>query len=428
MSKYTTELRFVCEEYAGLDESVGYNNVEQVIDESRSKIFDFNYPIFDTNYKPTLETKIIQHYYTREISEETVGLWKLRLKAKMNEIMPYYNKLYESELLEYNPLYTHDIKIEGESHGLNERDLVENSSQTGTLSGSDATVLSGADTNRLGGTDTTVRDNNETLALGGSDITTQGGSDSKSKQGSGSITNSGNDTMRMSGSDVSSLGGSDVERQSGSDVVNNDERHDEWNLFSDTPQGGIYGIQDAESFGPDDVSPDPSVSGNGYLTDARHVFGNTYGSENTTNYGKTETTQYGKTDTTQYGKTETMTHGKVENRQDAESESVTYGKTDTVRYGKSSEKEIDETTTQNYGKTETVQYGKNETVNYGKVDTRIGNSRNAGTITDTGDYLEHIYGWRGYSPNKSVLEYRDTFLNIDMMIIDELKDLFFMLW
>lgn len=109
MSKYTTEVRFICETYAGLTESTGYSNVEQVIENSRSQIFDFSYPIFDEAYKTTLESKILLHYYTREICEETVGLWKLRLWRKMVEIMPYYNQLYNSAKLEYEPFYDVDI-------------------------------------------------------------------------------------------------------------------------------------------------------------------------------------------------------------------------------------------------------------------------------------------------------------------------------
>ena len=106
LSKYTTELRYICETEAGLSESVGYNGIGEVLNKCHTKIFSFNYPIFDDNYKPILETKILKHFYTREICEETYGLWKLRLDAKMNEIMPYYNQMYKSELLEFNPLYT----------------------------------------------------------------------------------------------------------------------------------------------------------------------------------------------------------------------------------------------------------------------------------------------------------------------------------
>ena len=109
MSTFTTQIRFICESKAGLNESVGYDNIAQVIAGARPAIFDFPYPIFDETYRPVLETKILKHYYTREIGEETYGLWKLRLDTKMNEIMPYYNQLYKSTLLEFNPLYDVDI-------------------------------------------------------------------------------------------------------------------------------------------------------------------------------------------------------------------------------------------------------------------------------------------------------------------------------
>lgn len=117
MSKYTTEVRFICEQFSGLSESVGCSDVEQVIKKCLPKVFDFQFPIFDESYRSVIETKILRHYYTREIGLETVGLWKLKLNTKLNEIMPYYNKLYKSELIEFNPLYdvelTRERKVEG---------------------------------------------------------------------------------------------------------------------------------------------------------------------------------------------------------------------------------------------------------------------------------------------------------------------------
>lgn len=104
MSKYTTELRYICETKAGLMGSVGDNDIEQVIANSRAEIFNFDYPLFSDEYKARLESKILSHFYTREIGCETYGLWHLKLRNKMQEIMPYYNKLYESELLEHSPL------------------------------------------------------------------------------------------------------------------------------------------------------------------------------------------------------------------------------------------------------------------------------------------------------------------------------------
>lgn len=109
MSKYTTELRFICEKAAGLENSTGYNDVNNVIQKAIPNIFSFYFPIFDETYRNVICTKILMHYYTREICEEVVGLWKLRLQTKMNEIMPYYNQLYKSELLTFNPLNDTEI-------------------------------------------------------------------------------------------------------------------------------------------------------------------------------------------------------------------------------------------------------------------------------------------------------------------------------
>jgi len=68
-----------------------------------------DYPIFNENHRAELNAKIIEHYYFREIGLETPGLFKRFLNRKMAEIMPYYNKMYETELLEFNPLDTFNI-------------------------------------------------------------------------------------------------------------------------------------------------------------------------------------------------------------------------------------------------------------------------------------------------------------------------------
>lgn len=133
MSKYTTEVRYICEVNAGLTESVGYNDVEKVITDSREKIFDFEYPIFDEDYKAVLERKILRHYYTREIGFETVGLWKLKLNMKLNDIMPYYNQLYNSELIEFNPMHDVNLTIDHtkDNSGNDSRDSTGTSNNSG---------------------------------------------------------------------------------------------------------------------------------------------------------------------------------------------------------------------------------------------------------------------------------------------------------
>lgn len=130
MSKYTTELRYICETEAGLSESVGQTKIKDVIAKAIPKIFDFDFPIFDESYRNVLETKILKHYYTREIGLETYGLWKLKLDTKLNEIMPFYNQLYKSALLEFNPLYEVDYSKTGNRDASGTRDNTENNSES----------------------------------------------------------------------------------------------------------------------------------------------------------------------------------------------------------------------------------------------------------------------------------------------------------
>lgn len=108
MSEYTTQVRFICESYAGLQESVGADDVNTIVALAAPKIF-MNFPIWDEGYRLTLETKILKHFYLREIAHETVGLWRLRLDTYMNELMPVYNKMYAAVSQEFNPLFDVDI-------------------------------------------------------------------------------------------------------------------------------------------------------------------------------------------------------------------------------------------------------------------------------------------------------------------------------
>ena len=104
MSKYTTEVRFICESLSDLKESKGFADVDTVINNSWDQIFTTNVTFFDSTYKSVLCKKILKHYYLREICSETVGIWKLWMNERLEMIMPYYNQMYESQLLVFDPL------------------------------------------------------------------------------------------------------------------------------------------------------------------------------------------------------------------------------------------------------------------------------------------------------------------------------------
>lgn len=153
LAKYTTEVRAICEFYANQKTPApsDFTSVDSTIKAAIPNIFNFTFPIFDESYRVPLETKILRHYYTREIGLETVGLWRLKLETKLNEIMPYYNQLYKSELLEFNPFY--DVEL-GTTRN-NEHKQVENATEN-----ADATSKSETDTTQT--TKDTIADTDNT--------------------------------------------------------------------------------------------------------------------------------------------------------------------------------------------------------------------------------------------------------------------------
>ena len=149
VSKYTTELRYLIE-----------NNFDIGLKD---------YPIFDENYREPLNRKIINHYYFREIGFETAELFKRYLNNTMNEIMPYYNQLFKSELLEFNPFYNVDKTVTADKNNNSVSDFVGNISgkntqtadteNTQTNNGKQQTTTAATSTGESVGNSTTTNKN-----------------------------------------------------------------------------------------------------------------------------------------------------------------------------------------------------------------------------------------------------------------------------
>lgn len=100
MSKYTTTLRFIIES--------GYE----------LQAFK-NFPIYNENQREYITSAIINHFYFREIGFETVAMFDWYLSTTLNEIMPYYNKLFEAIAMEIDPIHNHVYEENSSSEGQN---------------------------------------------------------------------------------------------------------------------------------------------------------------------------------------------------------------------------------------------------------------------------------------------------------------------
>lgn len=87
--------------YSILESIVNYDKepktkVKDLAKEGRGKIFNFDYPLTNLITKEKFETMILNHFLMRRIGFETVTLFSIQLDIKLNEIMPLYNKMFES--------------------------------------------------------------------------------------------------------------------------------------------------------------------------------------------------------------------------------------------------------------------------------------------------------------------------------------------
>lgn len=89
----------------------------------RATIFNFDYPLSVNIKKENFECMILNHYLMRRINYDTVTAFNIMLNAKLNEIMPKYNKLFDS-------LENWDIFNDGETITRDETDSGTNNTNT----------------------------------------------------------------------------------------------------------------------------------------------------------------------------------------------------------------------------------------------------------------------------------------------------------
>lgn len=87
--------------YSILNSYVNFDNpnpvkIANLARAGRGVFFDFDYPLTDKISRADFETMILNHFIMRRIGYETVTAFKIALNVKMNEIMPMYNKLFDS--------------------------------------------------------------------------------------------------------------------------------------------------------------------------------------------------------------------------------------------------------------------------------------------------------------------------------------------
>lgn len=103
MARFTMYVRDLCDMLNYRNQGKVYHDYQENIKNAIPYIFK-EFPLFDENHREELCTKILKHYYMREIGMETYEAWLLKLDERMNLIMPRYNEEYKTLSLDYDIL------------------------------------------------------------------------------------------------------------------------------------------------------------------------------------------------------------------------------------------------------------------------------------------------------------------------------------
>lgn len=305
------------------------------------------YPIFDEEYREGLNKKITDHYYNREIGQETVEMFTFAMRRKMNEVMPYFNQLYESTRLEYDPLSTLNISR------VHDGDVKESSTGNRTEAGS--------------------------VAVTGTSETTGARDTTGESESNGTSRTSDERTRNTSGSTTQDVTGSESQDVTGANEKTTDSTHDESsrNVASDFPQVMLSPNADYASSGVDSTGKAADA--------ATSTETSTQNSESVTS----QNTEGTSTETAEdSGVSDTKTSDKVGTTTNETSNSAT-----------------DETS---------------NTLSTGNADTQQESTRVEKDSDTTTGYNMHTVDM--------IMRYRDSLINVDMLIIDVLAELFMLIW
>lgn len=340
MSRYTTEYRFILENEEWTDERLG--------------LADF--PIFDESYRSGLVAKIKSHFMFDEIGSETPARHAQRVKNKLFNIMPYYNQLYESCLIQINPMLTMDYNVKLDSRLTEILNAIRNSTNDKTGNGTVDTVShEDSSVNKVG---TTENDNESNSVVVESDDLSNGDTGITTKHHA----------------EI----GVDGER----DGYNKTTTTEDFNVVSDTPEGFVATKAIGNSTYANTASKDENtVDTSGYDTVNKNYNHDNYDYDTKDNTGVSNSIKNNLTNSNDTGSGE-------------------YGEINTnVKDG-----------TVNVTSQDIIQ----DIVN--AIEESV---KNAET-----DALTHYAGYNNKTMSQMLQEWRETFLNIDMMILEELEPLF----
>lgn len=479
MAKYTLNLSEICEQLSGLRfedlEGLPFDRIDDIANAAIPKIFSTRYDLLDNGEDLNeLHRKILEHFWEYEVCTYTPSDFILRINRRLNEIAPYFNQRYESTKLEY-PIFD-DVKYkeEGNDASVNTGDSTSSSNTKHSDKDIHTQLHTGDVTQRMDEDGSTISNGNSNNTQGHTGtvgtVAQENGTTKVVDELDGEQKHSGTVGVQSQESGTTKTVTDRTEEDKGHDntiaqkhitndgVESSENKKIDWDYRNDTPQGSISGVTDQDYL--TSYSKHTSEHDENPFNYQGHIGGTFFDgssfelNSDDTRIQRADTLQVtmglkiddqkqhtaGKTEiddtaTTMHGKgnVDTTTYNDKIETDNTDTQTTIHGKgdTSTTTYGDTiaTDNIHQDITLHGKGQTDTTTYGDtvNNITNYGQnIKTDGEQSSKNNHVGNYNKYVEGKYN-SGKSYMQMLAEYRLVMINIYDEIIQQLRDLFFII-
>lgn len=346
-------------------------NTKEIIENARTKIFDFDYPFWDNDYKGVFETNFIRRFYFVEVGYESTERFLFELETWLQLNMGYYVKMWESEQFEYDPLTNYDLTTEHDQNNTLNQNDERKGNQNSSLN---------QDTKR-------TADENDKRNLTSSDSRNQQSTDTRNQQENDSRNQETDDTRNLSTNELTdelenSTTNNDTSTNNFERDLNSSQPAKRLQLTTNEDGTGVIEYADSIEEKKNTSNENGNSETNGNRSNERDLNSDEIGNRKSTESGNRELDELGSSETDETGKRESEETGNRSQNENEEQKasSLTSNSDDLKR-----------------------------------------------NITNVENFIERKYGSAGVKTYPELIEdYRNSLLRLELMIFNEMRKELFM--
>lgn len=141
-TEITPRIRNILQQYAWPERGL---TIQEYISRGKGRFFNFTFPWYasDKTGLEDFKTLFLSKYWLYQIGQETEELFKLQLQVRLMEKMPYWEQVYKSTIMKYDPLINrlNQKNVNSTENGTNNSTVDNTKKENDNITTTDQTTL-----------------------------------------------------------------------------------------------------------------------------------------------------------------------------------------------------------------------------------------------------------------------------------------------